>query len=383
LRILSVIIDTVGGTGTACALLARALRESTGNKHTLSLLTIRDDSHAATLARNADGPFDFVSSLSGARVTSGWRRSTEVVNHVRRIRAFVKAHPCDLIITFSTYPNILVPFALPSMPLIATVHGNMTELLKGKRYRKPVEWMLARAFANRPVVCPTPGVSDDLRTYFPLVNAHVIPHGIDGDRVRQLANLISPSAVPTGSIVHVARLTPLKDQATLLRAYALARSNRPDVPPLVIIGDGELRGELTVLANELSLADNVHFVGHLDNPFPILATATMFVLTSLTEGFGLVLVEAMALGVPVISTDCPSGPADILGHGEFGLLAPPRDAQALSQLILRLLDPAERSHFASRARQRSNDYGAQAMANAYMKLIDELFSSRPAGQPNA
>lgn len=136
-------------------------------------------------------------------------------------------------------------------------------------------------------------------------------------------------------IVSVGRLTRQKDPATLIRAFAQLRSQRP--VRLAIVGEGEDRGALEGLARDLGVADHLWLPGFLDNPYPVMAAASVFVLASRWEGFGNVLAEALALGLPVVSTDCPHGPAEILDAGRYGELVQVGDPAALAAATERVL----------------------------------------------
>jgi glycosyltransferase involved in cell wall biosynthesis len=127
------------------------------------------------------------------------------------------------------------------------------------------------------------------------------------------------------------RLVAVKDHEVLLRALALYRRSRP--ARLLVLGTGPLRRHLEALTRELGVADAVDFLGFQENPLPYFRRADAFVLSSYSEGFGNVLVEAMGCGTPVISTDCPYGPAEILGHGRYGALVPPRCPEALADAL--------------------------------------------------
>jgi len=140
-------------------------------------------------------------------------------------------------------------------------------------------------------------------------------------------------------VLGVGRLTIQKDFPTLIRAFALVRAQRP--ARLMILGEGEERPKLEALVRELGLEQDVALPGFVGNPYAYMARASVFVLSSLWEGFGNVLVEAMALGTPVVSTDCPSGPAEILEGGKWGKLVPVGDAAGLSEAVLRCLDGAK------------------------------------------
>jgi len=138
----------------------------------------------------------------------------------------------------------------------------------------------------------------------------------------------------TSVVMSAGRHAPQKGFDTLLRAFA--RLDDPNVR-LVLLGKGEETTALQKLTTESGIESRVAFPGFVDNPFKYMANADTFVLSSWYEGFGNVLVEAMATGCPVVSTDCPSGPSEILEGGKYGPLVPPRDETALSAAIERTL----------------------------------------------
>jgi glycosyltransferase involved in cell wall biosynthesis len=108
------------------------------------------------------------------------------------------------------------------------------------------------------------------------------------------------------------------------------------------VGDGKCRAELEKQATELGIGDVVRFTGFVENPYPYLAQADLFVHTSRWEGLGIVLVEALALGTPVVATDCPSGPSEVLDHGRLGHLVPVGDAEAIADCMEAILDQPPR-----------------------------------------
>jgi glycosyltransferase involved in cell wall biosynthesis len=179
--------------------------------------------------------------------------------------------------------------------------------------------------------------------------------------------------------VTAGRLVEIKDHATLLRGFAQYRRNHDG--RLLILGSGPLRERLGALAYDLGVADHTDFPGYQDNPLPFLRAADAFVLSSRAEGFGNVLVEAMGCGTPVISTNCPYGPAEILDHGRYGVLVPPNDSDALAAAMAGVADLRQRFP-AALLQSRAGAFTTAACTEAYLHLLGSILP-RPARQPTA
>jgi glycosyltransferase involved in cell wall biosynthesis len=165
-------------------------------------------------------------------------------------------------------------------------------------------------------------------------------------------------------VLAAGKLRPQKDFATLLDAFARVREGR--AARLVILGEGPEEGSLRVRARRLGISAEVAFEGFVDNPFAFMARAAVFVLSSAWEGLPSVLIQAMACGCPVVSTDCPSGPAEILERGAYGPLVPVGDAAALADAIARVLaQPPDRE----RLRRRAQDFSAERVAQRYLDVL--------------
>lgn len=169
--------------------------------------------------------------------------------------------------------------------------------------------------------------------------------------------------------VTVGRLVEMKDHRTLLRAFALHVQDHP--ARLIILGTGPMLDELRGIAAGLGIADDVEFAGFVQNPLPYMRAADAFVLSSRSEGFGNVLVEAMGCGTPILSTDCPYGPGDILARGRYGLLVPAQDPEALAPGFSRILKEAHRWP-AALLRTRAHEFTYEACAEAYWSLFRRL-----------
>jgi glycosyltransferase involved in cell wall biosynthesis len=221
------------------------------------------------------------------------------------------------------------------------------------------------------------GVPDD-RIAVMLTNA-VIPDG----EAQRLAQWDGESGREQDLIVSVGRLSPEKDQRTLIRAMAMLPAALPSGQPwrLAIVGDGAARAALESLVRDLGLTDRVVFTGQVADPFAMMMRARVAVCSSVYEGLCNAIIEALACGTPVVSTNCPYGPFEILQGGRFGALTPVGDAKALATAIARAMtDVPDRDAL----RARGFDYTAARAAERFLEIIGEL-DVRPArtGRPLA
>ncbi len=209
------------------------------------------------------------------------------------------------------------------------------------------------------VVTVSEGVRNDLLDVVNISEEEitVIHNPIDVERIRNQATESVEHRWFTDPLVSVVmsagRHAPQKGFDTLLRAFSRLEDSNTR---LVLLGEGNETESLRTLATQLGIENQVDFPGFVDNPFKYMASADVFVLSSWYEGFGNVLIEAMATGCPVVSTDCPSGPNEILKDGAYGPLVPVKDAAAMSNAIEDVLaDPIDESVLASRADDFSID----------------------------
>lgn len=186
--------------------------------------------------------------------------------------------------------------------------------------------------------------------------SRIVYNGIDVSRFERTPGARDRSRSELGVsdatrlLIAVGRLEPEKDYPALLKAFARLRVTQPDTA-LVVAGTGYLQGELEGMARTLGIHTSVRFLGLRRDIPELLSASDVFVLSSAWEGFGLVIAEAMACGIPVVSTDC-GGTAEVVG--DCGELVPPRDPIALASAIQRVLDlpPEEREALGRRARDR-------------------------------
>jgi glycosyltransferase involved in cell wall biosynthesis len=197
---------------------------------------------------------------------------------------------------------------------------------------------------------------DHVRTiYNPVVSEQLVERSLES--VPELSKAGRPILLAAG------RLATQKDYPTLLRAFALVRE-KVDAS-LVILGEGELRNDLERLAGELGIADRVSMPGFTSNPYAWMRQADVFVMSSAWEGLPTVLIEAMACGTPVVSTDCPSGPDEILEGGKWGALVPVGDHEALAQALLEALANKNIPD----VKERSATFNVTAAVDAYLDLM--------------
>lgn len=221
------------------------------------------------------------------------------------------------------------------------------------------------------IVAVSGGVADDLARFgrLPGHKICVIHNPVFDADVETLMR--APAAHPWFErksppiVLAAGRLHRQKGFDILLEAFAIARA-KVDCR-LVILGEGQERASLLAAAERLGLAYDIDMPGFAENPFPLMARAGAFVLSSRWEGFPNALVEAMACGVPAIATDCPSGPREILSGGQYGALVPPENPEALGLALIETLK-ARPDTRASQARAQS--FSVPAAARQYLDVLE-------------
>ncbi len=251
-----------------------------------------------------------------------------------------------------------------------SVYQANSTIRREKFYSTLTRWFYPRADY---VVALAEGIKQDLAQFIHLPLEHIttIPSPVLTpdfyDRAQQPIDhewfAQGKNDVPT--LLGVARFVPAKDLSTLIRAFAIVRENRP--ARLLIIGDGEERPKLEALVSELGLSDDVSMPGYLNN-LPYMKATDVFVLSSIFEGLPTVLIEALACSPAIVSTDCPSGPQEILDGGIYGKIVPMRDPQAMADAILHQLDHPQDVHL---LRKRAEHYSMEAIINRYLTLFGQ------------
>ena len=290
---------------------------------------------------------------------------------------YLKSERPDALISSMDYPNVVAVMARDLAKVrtrvIATVHIALSMKVATIKKRRVKDLpRVGHHFYPRAdaIVAVSQGVADDLAQVMGLPSESIttIYNPVVSPKLamRAAESLSHPWFAGDGPpvILAVGSFKVAKDPLTLLKAFAIIRSKRP--VRLVILGDGKLYDELKRQTEKLHIARDIDMPGFVDNPYKYMARASLFVLSSIYEGLPTVIVEALACGCPVVSTDCPSGPAEILDHGRYGILVPVKDEEALASAMIRALDA---QHDKLSLMARGQEFSLERAAEQYLRLI--------------
>ena len=307
------------------------------------------------------------------------------IRYINALKRYLDSQQPDIVLSALTYTNLVALWAkklsraqtpvVVSERIALSVHRQN----EARKHRWCWRWQFLLPMVRRTyqfaagIVAVSDSVANDL-----VINAYVdrnaiatIYNPVVDNTISELAKeplthpWFDPGQPPV--ILGVGRLTAQKDFQTLLRAFALLRGEKNI--RLLILGEGRQRAELTALAEELGVAADVDMPGFVDNPYQYMARASVFALTSLYEGLPGALIQALACGCPVVSTNCPGGSAEILEDGKYGRLVPVRHDSELADAIRSTLElPPDKEHLKSRAAEFSTE---NATRN-YLDFIDNM-----------
>jgi glycosyltransferase involved in cell wall biosynthesis len=304
-----------------------------------------------------------------------------LIAKARSLRQLIRTQKPDIVCSLLEVPNLIAAWASrgvrPKPHVIACVQAPPSITWRGGGWRPLFRAIVSRYYrrAER-IIAISRGVADDIAILAPGAEAHtttIYNAGVDERLLSLAAKPLDPSEDrPDGPLlVACGRLTEQKGFPYLLDAFALVRREVSDAA-LWILGEGPDRPALEEQIARLSLGHSVRLLGFRDNPYSYMASADLFVLSSIFEGFGNVVAEALACGTAVVSTDCPYGPSEIITDGVSGLLVPPRDPQALAAAIVRVLsEPELRAALAKEGRGRSRDFSAEAITAQYAGVFED------------
>jgi glycosyltransferase involved in cell wall biosynthesis len=298
-----------------------------------------------------------------------------VLRAVPALARYLRAHRPRTLISHMNYANVAAilaqKLARTDTKLLLVEHAFASIFLhiswKTKMIRQAMRALYRQADA---LIAVSTGVARDLEQNIglPAGTVHVIYNPVVGDSILRAAQepLEHPwlQAGEPPVVLAVGRLAPEKDFACLLRAFALLRNRRR--VRLLILGEGETRQELERLADELEVTEDVSMPGFVANPYACMARAGALAVSSRSEALPTGLIEALACGCPVVSTDCPTGPTEILAGGLYGPLVPVGDAAALAQALDGVLEhPPARELLTSRA----HDFSVDRSLDSYLALM--------------
>jgi glycosyltransferase involved in cell wall biosynthesis len=331
----------------------------------------------------SDGtPVDLVVGSAGGpnvnRVTDAVRlvnlKSSRMLRSLRPLSAYLERERPDVLLSTLEEANVvaLAARALARVPVrvvlrVACVGSEVQRQvdMKGRLIIRLHGAVLR--FADQ-VVAISNGVAADLRrmTAVDAAKLQVIYNPAFSDDLLELAD--RPPGHPwlegqTPVVLGVGRLDAIKNFGALLRAAAIARRRVP--LRVVIAGDGPEKGALQAQAQALGLQDDAAFPGYVGNPYPLIKRAAVLAVPSLTEGFGNVIVEALALGTPVVATRCAGGPSEILDDGRWGRLVPLHDDEAMATALIEAMAQGRRADTIGRAR----DFALEPVTAKYRQAL--------------
>ena len=305
--------------------------------------------------------------------------SPSFIKNTKALKRYLTSEKPDVVISTSDYLNIALIAARflsgSTCKIIVSQQVHVGSYLK--ELRRPnrmliqfIQSMVARKADA--IIGASQGVVNDFIERYPAASRSgkmsTIYNPVYEEKIPVMAAepIADDSFNHTGiKLITVGRLVKQKDQVTLLKAFKIVSSTLPDAK-LYIIGIGAEEATLLKTASELDITGKVVFLGYKENPYAYVARADLFVLSSEYEGFGNVVVEALATGTNVVSTNCPSGPAEILNNGEFGFLCPVGDAAKLSETICYALQHKISSGI---LHNRAREFSKTSVAKQYLQRV--------------
>lgn len=308
-------------------------------------------------------------------------KSHRVLTSLPGLIRYLRREQPSVLLSALNHTNLIALWAKKlsgvSMKVVVSVHGNLEKTTQNAQsWRGRIGSWGIRLFYSWAdlVIAVSQGVAESIvtMTFVPrekitvIYNPVVTPDLFEKVKESVEHPWFHPKEHPI--VISAGRLAKQKDYLTLLRAFALVREKIP--ARLLVLGEGEERPRLEKLIDELNLREWVDLPGFVQNPFAYMARSDVFVLSSAWEGFGNVLVEAMACGCPVVSTDCPSGPAEILEGGKWGKLVPVGDVDALADSILATLEGNNKFDTVKRAIDFNLTNAVKCYLNIMFRKID-------------
>lgn len=276
---------------------------------------------------------------------------------------------CNLIIA------ILKTFIYKNVKIILTTHINLDDNIS-QRSDPLLKFLLrifVRLFYNQAdsLVFVSKQLAEDCTNKFKLKTnlISVIYNGIS-----IIKNNLHSKRKNNNTIISIARLVEQKDHLNLIKAFSLLLKKIPDAK-LWLLSDGPERKNLERYAKKIKIQNKIKFFGWVKNIYPYLKKASIFAFSSKREGFAIALLEAMACGLPVISTDTPFGPREILDNGKYGILVPMKNPEIMAKAMYELLTNKKKyQYYSQKSLERVKYFSLEKMLKAYKKLILEVLN---------
>ena len=293
-----------------------------------------------------------------------------------RLLSKIRTMDIDFLLPIYTSMRALMAKAILKMPFrVILSQRNMFTMDRGpiQTKLKFLRCKLLYRYADA-CVCISKGVADEMITLnlLPSGKIHVIYNPVvNKELLSQIEDPVDDPWFHANSgkvIIGVGRLGDQKDFATLLKAFEIVSKSRSNLK-LLILGEGKQRKMLENMVSDSGLSESVRMPGYTANPYPYMKRAALFVLTSRFEGFGNVVAEALACGCNVVSTDCKSGPSEILDGGKYGALTRVGDSEDIAKAINTMLDnPLPKELLISRAKYFSEERAVENYCSLFKKL---------------
>jgi len=356
-----------GGAERTASVLASAWAEK--GIHVTLITYLRDDVpayplHAGVVLRQLH--------LRGGAARHFFHGLVRNLKVVRALRRAIRESAPDLIVSFMDIPNVLTLLAARGInaPVVVTEHTHPAYYDIGWMWQILRRLVYDRADA---LVCMTTPVLSWFQQRFK-IRGFIIPNSVDPPPSH--VDKLLKRDMTKSFVIAMGRLSWEKGFDLLLDAFSRIAVRHPNWS-LRILGEGPLRQSLEEQVQNLNLNGRVELTGALEDPFPVLQAADIFVFSSRFEGFGNALCEAMACGLPVISFSCPSGPPEIIRDGIDGLLVPPENTSALATAMDRLMCSAhERILLAARAPEVVSRFSRQRIMGLWDQLFAEVMAKR-------
>lgn len=298
-----------------------------------------------------------------------------IIKSILPMLKYLKSVKPDAIISHISHVNVVTCMAhklAGSESFLGIVEHNTLSVKKNLNAKENVvKFLMRRAYLRaNSIIGVSKAVTDDLQDHLslPKEKMKTIYNPVVSENLIEKSKE-DPNHKFTGGdhkvVIAVGRLTEQKNFPLLLNSFKIV-NNKQANSRLVILGEGEDRQKLEALVSELMLEDVVDMPGFVDNPYAFLGSSNCFALSSSWEGLPTVLIEAMASGCPVVATDCPSGPMEILEGGKFGRLVEMDNPQELAEAILQTL---EEKVDTEKLIERSTDFSIAKSVETYCKLI--------------